>query len=54
MQVEEPLDLLKVSMNELVLVKCKHERTIKGTLIIYDEHLNLLLKNAVEKHENDE
>ena len=32
--VEEPLDLVKISMNEKVYVKCKGDREVTGTLIV--------------------
>ena len=40
--VEEPLDLVKLSINEKVLVKCRGDREIEGTLIV-----SVVLKNNI-------
>jgi len=47
--VEEPLDLIRLSLDERILVKCKLQRELKGKLIAYDPHLNLLLGDAEER-----
>ena len=37
-----------MSLNELVLVKLRHRRELRGRLVAYDEHLNLMLAEASE------
>ncbi len=32
LNVEEPIDLIKLSLNELVYIKCRHDRQLKGRL----------------------
>jgi hypothetical protein len=32
--VEEPIDLILLSLKERVYVKCRHNRELKGTLIV--------------------
>ncbi len=50
--IEEPMDLVKFSINEIIYVKCRQNRElrgkfsiyiIKGKLVAYDAHFNLLL-----------
>ncbi|CAI2382416.1 unnamed protein product [Moneuplotes crassus] len=68
--VEQPLDLPKLIVSsqmkdassgkgssEKVYVKCKGNRELTGTLIVYDVHMNILLKDCVEtvtKRSDDE
>ena len=47
--VDEPIDLILHSLKEKVYVKCRHGRELKGTLLCYDEHLNLMLSDVEEK-----
>ena len=35
LNVEEPIDLIKLSINEIVLIKCKQNRTLKGKLHVF-------------------
>jgi len=46
--VEEPLDLIRLSLSEVIFVKCRQNRTLKGQLHAYDQHLNLILQNVTE------
>jgi U6 snRNA-associated Sm-like protein LSm3 len=46
--VEEPLDLVRLSLDERVVVKCRGGRELRGVLHSYDQHLNLVL-GAVEE-----
>ena len=48
-QVDEPMDLLLMSLNENVFVKLRHGREMRGKLVAYDEHLNLMVSDAKEK-----
>jgi len=55
MPIDLTIKLLKRSLNKPVIVKIKGGRLIRGILVGYDEHLNLLLKDAewVYKEDSD-
>lgn len=46
--VEEPLDLIRLSLDDIVHVKCKGGRTLTGRLHAYDQHLNIVLSDVNE------
>ena len=46
MSADLTIKLLKDSIRKPVIVKVKNGRLIRGLLIGYDEHLNLVLKDA--------
>ena len=46
--VSEPIDLVRLSLDERVLVKLKGDRELKGKLHAYDQHLNLVLGDVEE------
>ena len=46
MSLELTIKMLKKSLNKSVIVKIKGGRLIRGLLVGFDEHLNLVLKNA--------
>eukprot|EP00056_Hartaetosiga_gracilis_P016298 m.242983 g.242983 ORF g.242983 m.242983 type:complete len:92 (+) comp39388_c0_seq1:23-298(+) len=46
--VEEPLDLIRLCLDEVVTVKLRGERVLTGKLHAYDQHLNLLLGDVTE------
>lgn len=46
--VKEPLDLIKLSLDERVYVKCRGERELRGRLHAYDQHLNMILGDVEE------
>ena len=46
MSLELTIKMLKKSLNKSVIVRIKGGRLIRGLLIGFDEHLNLVLKNA--------
>jgi U6 snRNA-associated Sm-like protein LSm3 len=46
--MKDPFELLLMSLNEPVLVKLRHSRSLRGTLVAYDEHLNMMLTDAIE------
>ena len=46
--VEQPLDLIRLSLDERVLVKLRGGRELRGVLHLYDQHLNMVL-GAVEE-----
>ena len=39
---EEPLDLIRLSLDERIYVKCRGERELRGKLHGYDQHLNMV------------
>jgi U6 snRNA-associated Sm-like protein LSm3 len=46
--VEEPLDLIRLSLHERITVKCRGGRVLKGVLHAYDQHLNMVLGEVEE------
>mmetsp|Transcript_107731 Transcript_107731/g.300224 ORF Transcript_107731/g.300224 Transcript_107731/m.300224 type:complete len:96 (-) Transcript_107731:189-476(-) len=46
--VEEPLDLIRLSLDERVYVKCRGDRELRGRLHAYDQHLNMVLSEVEE------
>nr|OQO29192.1 putative U6 snRNA-associated Sm-like protein LSm3 [Rachicladosporium sp. CCFEE 5018] len=46
--VNEPLDLVRLSLNETVFVKLRGDRELKGRLHAYDSHCNLVLGEVEE------
>eukprot|EP00743_Colponemidia_sp_Colp-15_P006915 GILK01007464.1.p1 GENE.GILK01007464.1~~GILK01007464.1.p1 ORF type:complete len:109 (-),score=15.61 GILK01007464.1:116-406(-) len=46
--VEEPLDLIRLSLEERIYVKCRGDRELRGKLHAYDQHLNMILGDVEE------
>ncbi|RMZ75931.1 hypothetical protein DV738_g5219, partial [Chaetothyriales sp. CBS 135597] len=46
--VSEPLDLVRLSLDEIVFVKLRGDRELKGRLHAYDSHCNLILGEVEE------
>ncbi|KAG8190925.1 hypothetical protein JTE90_002534 [Oedothorax gibbosus] len=46
--VEEPLDLIRLSLDEKIYVKMRNERELQGRLHAYDQHLNMVLGDVEE------
>lgn len=46
--VKEPLDLIRLSLDERIYVKCRGERQLRGKLHAYDQHLNMILGEVEE------
>ncbi|KAI9217866.1 like-Sm ribonucleoprotein [Blastocladiella britannica] len=46
--VATPLDLIKISLDETVLVKLRGNRELLGRLHAYDDHMNMVLGNVLE------
>ena len=51
MAIDEPMDLIRVLIDEKVQIKCKEGRHIVGTLHAYDPHLNLVVGDVEETTE---
>lgn len=46
--VEEPLDLIRLSMDERIYVKMRNDRELWGRVHAYGQHLNMTLGDAGE------
>ena len=53
MQLEQPLDLVKLCLDSTVLVRLKGGRQVTGKLHGFDAHMNLVLGEAVEAREGE-
>jgi len=51
--IERPLDLLNQSKGKEILVQLKSDRQLVGTLKAFDIHINVVLDNAKEMHNNE-
>ena len=50
-QVKEPLDMIKISFDEIVIVKLRGGRKLVGNLKAFDQHLSIVLTNVIETYE---
>ena len=48
MSSTDPLDLIRLSIDERVYVKCRGGREIRGKLHAYDPHLNMIMEDVEE------
>ncbi|KAF5333407.1 hypothetical protein D9611_002637 [Ephemerocybe angulata] len=46
--IQEPFDLIRLSLSERVFVKLRGDREVTGILHAYDGHMNLILSDAEE------
>jgi U6 snRNA-associated Sm-like protein LSm3 len=46
---EKPLDLLKHSLGEIVFVRTRNHCELRGRLVGYDDHLNMMLSKLTIK-----
>eukprot|EP00794_Sanderia_malayensis_P006357 gene6357-7085_t len=46
--VEDPLDLVRLSLDEKIYVKMRNDRELRGRLHAYDQHLNMILGDVEE------
>ncbi|XP_053448084.1 U6 snRNA-associated Sm-like protein LSm3 [Nycticebus coucang] len=46
--VEEPLDLIRLSLDERIYVKMRNDQELWGRLHAYDQHLNMILGDVEE------
>ena len=42
------MDLIRLSLDERIYVKCRGERELRGKLHAYDQHMNLVLGDVEE------
>ncbi|KAI8943139.1 U4/U6-U5 snRNP complex subunit lsm3, variant 2 [Plenodomus lindquistii] len=47
-ETNEPLDLVRLCIDEIVIVKLRGDRELKGRLHAYDSHCNLVLGDVEE------
>ncbi len=50
MSVDMAVKVLDESINQVVLIKLKGNKTIRGNLLGFDQHMNLLLESSEEIH----
>ncbi|BFU21060.1 LSM domain containing protein [Entamoeba histolytica HM-1:IMSS-B] len=50
-QIEEPIDLIKLSLDDNVFIKLRGGRKLKGKLRAFDQHLNIILTNVSEMYQ---
>jgi small nuclear ribonucleoprotein (snRNP)-like protein len=50
-QYQRPIDYLKESEGQVILIKVKRNRLFSGTLGSFDDHLNLFIKNCAQLFE---
>lgn len=48
MSVDMAVKVLDESINQIVLIKLKGGKTIRGSLLGFDQHMNLLLESSEE------
>ncbi len=48
MSVDMAVKVLDESISQVVLIKLKGNKTIRGNLLGFDQHMNLLLDSSVE------
>lgn len=48
--IDEPLDMIKISLGEQIYIKMRNDRELTGKLNAFDQHLNMILENAEETH----
>ncbi|KAL0949359.1 hypothetical protein HGRIS_009428 [Hohenbuehelia grisea] len=46
--IQEPFDLIRLSLSERVFVKLRGDRQLSGVLHAYDGHMNLILSDVEE------
>ncbi|EKM59814.1 uncharacterized protein PHACADRAFT_170423 [Phanerochaete carnosa HHB-10118-sp] len=46
--IQEPFDLIRLSLSERVFVKLRGDRELSGILHAYDGHMNLILSDVEE------
>ncbi|KAI8907273.1 hypothetical protein EDD86DRAFT_181549, partial [Gorgonomyces haynaldii] len=46
--MDQPLELVKLSLDEKIYVKLRGDRELRGRLHAFDQHLNMVLGNVQE------
>ncbi|KAJ7781064.1 like-Sm ribonucleoprotein [Mycena metata] len=47
--IQEPFDLIRLSLSERVFVKLRGDRELTGILHAYDGHMNLIMSDVEER-----
>ncbi|KXN72596.1 LSM-domain-containing protein [Conidiobolus coronatus NRRL 28638] len=47
-QIAQPLDLVRLSLDERIYVKMRGDRELRGVLHAYDQHMNMILGEVEE------
>jgi len=50
---KRPFDVLNNALNNNVLVALKNKKELRGTLVSFDVHMNIVLENAEELEEGE-
>ncbi|UVC49847.1 U6 snRNA-associated sm-like protein Lsm3 [Theileria orientalis] len=45
---QEPLDMIRLNLDEMIYLKCKNGREIVGRLHAFDDHCNMVLSEVTE------
>lgn len=53
MDISRPFDLLNGALNKPVLVRLKGNKSLRGKLNAFDQHMNLVLQDAEELEGDD-
>lgn len=53
MDISRPFDLLNGALNKPVLVRLKGNKSLRGKLSAFDQHMNLVLQDAEELEGDD-
>ena len=48
LSIDEPMDVIRLCIDEKVYVKLKNDRELRGVLHAYDQHLNMILGDVEE------
>jgi len=51
--IERPLDMLNNSKGKEILLQLKNDKQIVGNLLAFDIHINVVVDNAKELHNNE-
>ncbi|XP_952604.1 u6 snrna-associated sm-like protein Lsm3, putative [Theileria annulata] len=46
--LHEPLDMIRLNLDEVIYLKCKNGRELVGRLHAFDEHCNMVLSDVTE------
>ena len=52
-QMKEPIDLIKLCLEQNVIVKLRGGRLLEGKLNAFDAHLNIILTDVTETYEDN-
>ncbi|BAM39821.1 U6 snRNA-associated sm-like protein Lsm3 [Theileria orientalis strain Shintoku] len=45
---QEPLDMIRLNLDEMIYLKCKNGRELIGRLHAFDDHCNMVLSEVTE------